>query len=197
MAQLHSRLAEGSIQSIRLPHVGTLLLAGVIVILMAVVAYAVQHEFARQPAGNIAAPAANGVPARALSADEEAYAAALWTIHREVKLAALGMTFAGITYKTDSPDRARLEAKVEPLSERFKAAIANARALQVPPSLREVHERYLAALASYETASEEMVKTARDGRDEHLIQAQGMSFRASEDTLRVGDVLWPGEYKPH
>ena len=63
--------------------------------------------------------------------------------------------------------------------------------------MREVHERYLAALASYETASEEMVKTARDGRDEHLIQAQGMSFRASEDTLRVGDVLWPGEYKPH
>src|SRR5262245_33171690 len=197
MAQLHNRLAEGSIQSVRLPYAGTLLLAGVIVMLMAVVAYALQREFARQPAANVAAPAASAVPARALSADEEAYAAALWTIHREVKLAALGMTFAGIAYKTDSPDRVRLETKVKPLSQTFKAAIANARALQVPASLREVHERYLAALASYETASEEMVKTARDGRDEHLIQAQGMSFRASEDTLRVSDVLWPGEYKPH
>ena len=150
MAQLHNRLAEGRIQSIRLPHVGTLLLAGVIVILMAVVAYALQHEFARQPGGTIAAPAASAVPARALSAEEEAYAAALWPIHRDVKLAALGMTFAGITYKTDSPDRVRLATEVEPLSERFKAAIANARALEVPASLREVHERYLAALASYE-----------------------------------------------
>jgi hypothetical protein len=197
MAQPRNRLAEGSIQSIRLPHLGTLLLAGVIVILMAVVAYALQHEFARQPAGNIAGPVASAVPARALGAEEEVYAAALWTIHRDVKLAALGMTFAGIAYKTDSPDRVRLETEVEPLTQRFKAAIANARALEVPASLREVHERYLAALAAYQTASEEMVKTARDGRDEHLIQAQGMSFRASEDTLRVGDVLWPGEYKPH
>jgi hypothetical protein len=197
MAQLHNRLAEGSIQSIRLPHLRTLLLAGVIVILMAVVAYALQHEFARQPAGNIAAPAASAVPARALSAAEEAYAAALWPIHRQVKLAALGMTFAGIDYKTDSQDRAKLQAKVEPLTKTFKGAIASAQALEVPSSLREVHERYLAALTSYETASEEMVKTARDGSDEHLIQAQGMSFRASEDTLRVGDVLWPGEYKPH
>ena len=192
-----SRLAEGSIQSIRLPHLGTLLLAGVIVILMAVVAYALQHEFARQPAGNIAGPAASAVPARALGAEEEVYAAALWTIHRDVKLAALGMTFAGIAYKTDSQDRTKLQAKVGPLTKTFKTAIANARALEVPASLREVHENYLGALAAYQTASEEMVKTARDGRDEHLIQAQGMSFRASEDTLRVGNVLWPGEYKPH
>jgi hypothetical protein len=197
MVRLENRLREGRIQSIRLPHVGTLLLAGVIVMLMAVVAYALQHEFARQPAGNVAAPAASAVPARALSAAEEAYAAALWPIHRQVKLAALGMTFAGIDYKTDSPDRAKLQAKVEPLTKTFKASLASARALDVPSSLREVHERYLGALTAYETASEEMVQTVRDGRDEHLIQAQGMSFRASEDTLRVGNVLWPGEYKPH
>jgi hypothetical protein len=192
-----SRLAEGSIQSIRLPHAGTLLLAGVSVILMAVVAYALQHEFARQPAGNVAAPAASAVPVRALSADEEVYAAALWPIHREVKLAALGMTFAGIAYKTENQDRATLAATVEPLTQVFRTALADARALEVPGSVRDVHERYLGALAAYEAASEKMVKTARDGGDEHLIEAQGMSFRASEDTLRVGNVLWPGEYKPH
>jgi hypothetical protein len=188
---------EGRIQSIRLPQAGALLLAGVIIALMAVVGYALQRELSRQPTSNAATPTASVVPARALSADEEAYAAALWSIHREVKLAALGMTFAGIAYKTGSQDRARLEAKVKPLTQEFKAAIAAARALEVPASMREAHERYLGALASYETASEKMVETARDGRDEHLIQAQGMSFRASEDTLRVGDVLWPGEYKPH
>ena len=192
-----NRLVEGSIQSIRLPHASALLLGGIIVVLLAVVAYAVQREFAAQPAGNTAAPAVSSVPARALSAEEEAYAAALWSIHREVKLAALGMTFAGIAYKTDSQDRATLQAKVEPLTQVFRTAIADARALEVPVSVRDVHERYLGALASYETASEEMVQTAQDGRDEHLIEAQGMSFRASEDTLRVGDVLWPGEYKPH
>ena len=197
MPHLQNRLVEGSIQSIRLPHASALLLGGIIVVLLAVVAYAVQREFAAQPAGNTAAPAVSSVPARALSAEEEAYAAALWSIHREVKLAALGMTFAGIAYKTDSQDRATLQAKVEPLTQVFRTAIADARALDVPVSVRDVHERYLGALASYKTASEEMVQTAQDGRDEHLIEAQGMSFRASEDTLRVGDVLWPGEYKPH
>ena len=84
---------------------------------MAVVAYALQREFARPPAQAMSrrrrrAPSRP----RALSADEEAYAAALWPIHRDVKLAALGMTFAGIAYKTDSQDRATLAAKVEPLT---------------------------------------------------------------------------------
>jgi hypothetical protein len=197
MVELQNRLAEGSIQSIRLPHAGALLLAGVIVALMAVVGYALQREFSRQLAGDAAAPAAAAVTVRALSADEEAYATALWPIHREVKLGALGMTFAGIAYKTDNPDRATLEAKVRPLVEKFGAAIARVQALEVPASMRAVHERYLGALASYESASEKMVEAARDGRDEHLIEAQALSFRASEDTLRVGDVLWPGEYKPH
>ena len=197
MPQMQNRLVEGSIQSIRLPQVSALLLGGIIVVLLAVVAYAVQREFAAPPTGNTAVSAVSSAPARALSTEEEAYAAALWSIHREVKLAALGMTFAGIAYKTDSQDRAELQAKVEPLTQVFRTAIADARVLEVPSSMRETHERYLRALTSYETASEEMIKTARDGRDEHLIEAQGLSFRASEDTLRVGDVLWPGEYKPH
>jgi hypothetical protein len=197
MAQLQNRLAEGRIQSIRLPHAGALLLAGVIVMLMAVVAYALQHEFARQPAGNAAAPAAAAVPARALSPEEEAYAAALWPIHREAKLAAITMSFAGIAYKTDSQDPTKLEADVKPITEGFRAALTKARALEVPASMREMHDRYLEALTLYENASEEMVKTARDGRDEHLVEAQGMSMRASEDVLKVGDALWPGEYKPH
>ena len=53
------------------------------------------------------------------------------------------MTFAGIAYKTDSQDRATLQAKVEPLTQVFRTAIADARALEVPASVRDVHERYL------------------------------------------------------
>jgi hypothetical protein len=173
-----------------------LLLAGVILALTAVVGYALQHEFARQPAGDVGGATA-AVPQKALSAEEEAYAVALWPIHREAKLAAVGMSFAGIAYKTEGQDPGRLEAEVKPLSEKFRVAIDSVRALEVPPSMRAVHERYLGALAAYQSASEKMLETARDGRDAHLIEAQSMSFRASEDTLRVGDVLWPGEYKPH
>jgi hypothetical protein len=192
-----SRLAEGSIQSIRLPQAGALLLAGVIVVLTAVVGYALQRELARQPADDVAEPVAAAAPIRVLSADEEAYAAALWPIHREAKLAAIGMTFAGIAYKTNGRDANRLEAEVTPLAQRFTEAIAKAEALEVPASIRDVHERYIGALALYENAAQETVQVARDGSDEHLVDAQKMSFRAAEDALRIGDVLWPGEYKPH
>jgi hypothetical protein len=188
---------EGSIQSIRRPRPGALLLAGVIAVLIAVVGYALLREFAPQPAGDASARVASAVPARALSADEEAYAAALWLIHREVKLAALGMSFAGIAYKMDGKDRTRLEDEVKPLADEFKTAITKARALVVPASMRDVHDRFLGALSSYQSAADAMVQAARDGRDERLIEAQGKSFRAAEDALRVGDVLWPGEYKPH
>jgi hypothetical protein len=174
-----------------------LLLAGVIVVLTAVVGYALQRELTRQPANDVAKPVAAADPIRVLSADEEAYAAALWPIHREAKLTAISMTFAGITYKTNGRDANRLEAEVAPLVQGFRGAIANAEALDVPPSIRDVHERYLGALSLYENAAQETVQVARDGSDEHLVDAQKMSFRAAEDVLKVGDVLWPGEYKPH
>lgn len=192
-----SRLVEGSIQSIRLPRAGALVLGGVIVALVAVVGYALQREFAPPSGGAVAAPSTSAVPVRALSADEEAYAAALWPIHREAKLAALGMSFAGIAYKTDGQDPARLQAEVRPLAQGLTAAIAQARALEVPASMQGVHERFLGALASYQTAADEMLQVARDGEDQRLLAAQDLSFRAAEDVLRVGDVLWPGEYKPH
>jgi hypothetical protein len=192
-----SRLAEGRIQSIRLPQAGALLLAGVIVVLAGVVGYALQRELARQPANDVAEPVAATDPIRVLSADEEAYAAALWPIHREAKLTAISMTFAGITYKTNGRDANRLQAEVAPLVQDFRGAIAKAEALDVPPTIRDVHERYLGTLALYEDAAGEMVEAARDGSDEHLVDAQKMSFRASEGALRVGEVLWPGEYKPH
>jgi hypothetical protein len=174
-----------------------LLLAGVIVALTVVVGYALQRELARQPAGSAVEPVAAAVQARALSADEEAYAAALWPIHRDAKLAALGMAFAGIAYKTGGQDANRLEAEVGPLVQKFSAAIAETQALDVPASVRDVHERYLGVLASYQNAAQVIVEVARDGGDDRLLDAQEMSFRAAEDALRVGDVLWPGEYKPH
>jgi hypothetical protein len=37
----------------------------------------------------------------------------------------------------------------------------------------------------------------KDGERQHLIDAQGMGITAAEDLLRAGEVLWPGQYKPH
>jgi len=69
--------------------------------------------------------------------------------------------------------------------------------MPVPASMGKVHDQYLEALALFETASMEMIKVAADGKVEHLIEAQTMSQRAAEELLIVGDVLWPGEYKPN
>jgi hypothetical protein len=168
----------------------------VIVALTATVGYAIQRELAPKVVHR-PLPALSSAGARALTLQEEAYAAALWSVHSEVKLAAVRMSFAGIAYKTDDPDARRLEGKVRPLVEGFASAEAKVLALNPPASLREVHDRYLEAVTLYESASALTVKAAEEGRDEMLVDAQGMSFRAAEDLLKVGDVLWPGEYKPN
>ena len=49
----------------------------------------------------------------------------------------------------------------------------------------------------YRKASDEMLAFTKDGERQHLVDAQGMSVTASEDILRAGEALWPGQYKPH
>jgi hypothetical protein len=139
-----------------------------------------------------------GHPQRAaLSADEENYAAALWPIHAHIKTVAVQMTFAGLSYKMGDIDRTAMKDRVVPLTKVFRDARAAANRLKVPASLQKQHEQFVGALKLYEDASVEMVKTARDGNDQHLVEAQKKSYAASEDSLRVGDALWPGEYKPN
>jgi len=133
----------------------------------------------------------------ALSAEEESYAAALWPIHVQTKTSAVRMTFAGLSYKLGDIDRTEMKAKVVPLTKVFRDARNEVSRLKVPASLHKQHEQFLGALKLYEDASMEMVKIARDGKEEHLVEAQKMSYAASEDSLRVGDALWPGEYKPN
>jgi hypothetical protein len=173
-----------------------------LVCLGAIAALAMVREGRRAaaPVSNAAAAggAFAGQPERAaLSSDEENYAAALWRIHQQAKTSAVQMVFAGLSYKLGDIDRTAVRDKVVPLTKVFRDARSEAGQLKVPPSLEKQHERYLGALKLYEDASVEMVKVARDGKDEHLINAQKMSFAADEDSLRVGDALWPGEYRPN
>ena len=133
----------------------------------------------------------------AFSAEEENYAAALWPVHEQVKSNAVRMTFTGLSYKMGEIDRASVKDRVNPLVKAFREAYGAAAKLKAPASLEQQHQTYLNALKQYESASEEMIKVAGDGRDEHLVKAQKLSFAAAENLLRVGDVLWPAEFRPN
>jgi len=175
--------------------IGTLLVA-----LGAVAATAMVRE-GRQPAATpaeVAGGAFAGHQERpALSAEEENYAVALWPVHEQVKNNAVKMTFTGLSYKMGEIDGAAVKTRVSPLSKAFHDAYGTAANLKVPSSLQTQHQMYLNALKQYQSASEEMAKIASDGKDEHLVKAQKLSFAAAEDLLRVGDVLWPSEFKPN
>jgi hypothetical protein len=132
-----------------------------------------------------------------LSAEEEAYATALWPIHSEVKLAAVRMIFAGLAYKTEDHDAKKLRDKVQPLTRTFENAGRRVARIQPPDSLQEAHKSYVQAVKLYSSATREMIKVADDGRDDHLILAQQRSEEASLAILKLSDVLWPGEYKPN
>ena len=133
----------------------------------------------------------------AMSPEEEAYAAALWPIHSEVKLAAVRMTFAGLHYKIEHNDSSKLKSTVQPLTETFQSAFRRVRQIQPPASLQDAHNSYLEALENYTAASRELIKVAYDGRQDHLVAAHKRSERASHVLLQLSDVLWPGEYKPN
>ena len=181
-----------------LPRARTLVLSAITAALVAMVGVAMQRELPSRVAPSSVVSVKTEPDQKPLSAEEEAYAAVLWPIHSEiVEISAVDMSFAGIAYVTEHHDAHRLEAKVMALRDRFRTASDIARSMPVPASMGRVHDQYLEALALYETASAEMVKVAGDGRVEHLIEAQSMSQRAAEELLKVGDVLWPGEYKPN
>jgi len=180
-----------------MPRLRLVVASTVIAVLGALVVLATQRELTPRPV-NVPATSPDTVPQNALRADEEAYAAALWPIHSgAVEISAVEMSFAGVDYVTEHPDRERLGARVRKLNDVFRTAAATAQSLEVPPSMLRVHDQYMEALTLYVNASAEMVKVAEDGRIDHLIEAQTMSQRAAEDLLKVGDVLWPSEHKPN
>ena len=209
-------MGGGTIQAGRASRGRVVLLGSVIAVLIGIVGVTLQREAFRQTS-SLSAPhalrlciasyfcgrraASQSAPGlaepAALTAEEEIYAENLWSIHSAAKAWAIDLDFAGLLYKTEARDAGKLGAKVQALSGQFAAAESRARAIDVPPSMRAVHEKYLAAIQLYESAAAEMLRTAQDGDDRRLLVAQGMSQHAAEEMLRVGDVLWPGEYKPN
>ena len=184
-----------------MPVRGLLLLGSIVVALAATTAAAWLLEM--RPS-SLVPPVAPTLDARyekaeppALTADEERFATSLWTLHREATRSAVAMSFAGIAYQTDDRDARALARKIEPLAKFFRDAETQVRTMSTPPSLERVHEQYADAMALYANAAAEMLKFTDDGDSQHLSEAHRMDVRASEDLLRVGDVLWPGQYRPH
>jgi hypothetical protein len=132
-----------------------------------------------------------------LTADEERFATTLWAVHREAIRSAVAMSFAGITYQAEDRDARALARKIEPLAKFFHDAEMQVRAMSAPPSLSKTQVQYVDAMALYASAAVEMLKFTEDGDSQRLQIAHGLDLKASEDMLRVGEVLWPGQYKPH
>jgi hypothetical protein len=174
-----------------------ILLASVLVVLAGTIVAARRYELWPSATQQAAAATPQRPDPRALSPEEERYAAALWEIQRQVTLSAVAMIFAGIVYETDNHDAHLLEQKIEPVAKFFGEAEPRVRDLTAPSSLSKVHDEYLEAMVLYRKASDEMLAFTKDGERQHLIDAQGMGAAASEDLLRAGEVLWPGQYKPH
>jgi hypothetical protein len=184
-----------------MPGARSLLLTGVVVALAAIVGAAWLHEVRPrslvQLAAQTVATQVEKPQPPALTADEERFATALWAVHREVTRSAVAMSFAGITYQTEDRDARALARKIEPLAKFFHDAEMQVGSLSPPPSLSRTHGQYVAAMALYANAAAEIVKFTEDGDSQRLDNAHRMDVRASEDMLRVGEVLWPGQYKPH
>jgi hypothetical protein len=184
-----------------MPGARSLLLVGVVVALAAAVGAAWLHEMRPQ---SVVQPAAHTVGTRAekpqrpaLTADEERFATALWAVHREATRSAVAMSFAGIAYQTENRDSRALARRIEPLAKFFHDAEMQVRTMSPPPSLSRTHGQYVDAMALYANAAAEMLKFTEDGDSQRLDVAHRLDVRASEDMLRVGEVLWPGQYKPH
>ena len=190
-----------AIQTIGMPGGRSLLLVAVVVALAATTGAAWLHE-ARprsvvQPAAQTVSTRAEKPQPPALTADEERFATALWAVHREATRLAVAMSFAGITYQTEDRDARALARKIEPLAKFFHDAEMQVRAMSTPPSLSRTQGQYVDAMALFANAAAEILKFTEDGDSQRLGDAHRMDVRASEDMLRVGEVLWPGQYKPH
>jgi hypothetical protein len=181
----------------RLPSVKVLLFGFVLLSLLGIVALSAMREVATSSANARTARPALAPPRPPLTAAEEEYALALWPIHNDVKVSALKMTLGGLAYKLGELDRAGLRAKVEGSAEAYRRAARQIAALTPPASLAKTHAMYVQAVRLYERSAAEMARVVSDGRDEHLVAAHPLSMEASEKLLKVGDILWPNEYKPN
>jgi hypothetical protein len=194
---MHTEVS-GSQRTARVAAIKGFGVGALVVGLIALMTVAAIRETAKPKPQQVAAnPEATRSERPAVTAEEETYARALWPIHAQVKQDAVKMTFAGLAYKMGDIKKEAVRQRVAPLIPMFDSAAAALNKLKPPGSMSGLHAEYLQAIQLYHDASVTMVKVATDDRDTHLIEAQVMSEKASGLTLKVGEILWPGEFKPN
>src|SRR4030095_15251704 len=99
---------------IGMPGMRSLLLAGVVAALAATIGAAWLHEVRPRSVVKPAQTVSEQPQPRALTADEERFATALWAVHREATRSAVAMSFAGIAYHTEDRDARALAQRIEP-----------------------------------------------------------------------------------
>ena len=185
-------------ESRRSPNVKIFLFSFVLLSLLGVLTLAAVREVVTSPANSRTAHPTLAPARPPLTPAEEAYALALWPIHNEVKASALKMTLGGLAYKLGELDRAGLKSKVDASSETlwrrdgFELGGKRASVLAYDVSPSGCTDE-LTALHEETGGSDHFIDVAR-------LEAgvgQRLSMEASEKLLKVGDVLWPSEYRPN
>lgn len=187
----------GGVGSRRRVAAGAVAAAVVVLVLVAVLAVVTRQDRGRPATAPAARPSAQATPVRrALTAEEEAFAQAMWPVHREVENSALRLSVAGILFKSGDIDSTELHNRAGASLAVFEADRPRVEALQPPASLRQQQAAYLGALQQYQQAASALlqVEGSDDGR---LAQAAGQDKAASDVLRDVGKTLWPGEYTPN
>ncbi|MEQ1881264.1 MAG: hypothetical protein ABL878_09865 [Burkholderiales bacterium] len=188
-------IAQTSVRRSGLKVVATGLLFAGLAGLIATAAY--REMGATQPETAAQNPVFEAPPRPARTAAEETYAYSLWPIHAEVKQNAVKMTFAGLAYKVGDIKQGEFRKRLGPLPRVFEVSLAQTTRLQVPGSLTDIHADYVEAIRLYGGAARKMLAATGAGGGQEMVAAHDMSTRAATLILKVGEALWPGEYKPN
>ncbi len=176
-----------------------LILVGVVALsLLLFVAFALGRELGAVPdvARQSAARPVIATPRPALTAAEEAYAQALWSIHNDVKASALKVSVASIQYRTNGIEAPALFQQLDASLVVYRRAEADIQALRPPASFQAHHDDYLRAVRLYQQAAAEALKLRDGSREDHLAAAFPIGQEGGKILRRVGAALWPNEYVP-
>src|SRR5690349_8172027 len=102
------------VRMIGVPGFRPVLLISALVVVAAAAIVVWRYELRPAPTEQAVAATPQRAEPRALTPEEETYAAALWEIQRQVTASAVAMTYAGIAYEVDNHDVHVFEQKVEP-----------------------------------------------------------------------------------
>ena len=179
------------------PTVKLVLLAVVLIGLGAIIGFSVSRELASPATSSGAAAQVRLASRPALTADEQAYVAALWPIHGELEVAAERIALGTIFYTTRDLERAELRTRLDQALASFRAADSKLGTLNPPRSMESSHAGYVSAVSLFEQSTVEMLKMFDDGNDDHLQTGYPLYLEGTNKVRDLGGTFWPDEFPPN